>query len=386
MEGRTAGADATMGTPVRLKANTLSESYSPDSILLFDFLEPKEKVPDSRRATANTSSAAIVEVIGNIAFTIQPNCSEYICYGVAYGAGNSSGQVAIICCDSQSDIDTALWLVDSGKCSTMIPGTFYYGKDLNRECLDEGDFEVWIESHSINEVVQCITSGDFNGDTIWDIRGGRPTDKSHRSALLKALPSLFVDHGEPMPTNLLDIIDEPIDSSSMTERPPLELSAAAEPAETFSAPNPNSHQAFMFPISASQIDLQVEVSVHPEPPFGELSTKPLDIERDPPEFAFSPDAAIDPKPPAKPPDANEASDALEFETIMFAVAIERKPPEFTLWTFPSDLATKPRAKPPNDAPKPMPPPEPPDSDSSIGVPFAAYFPHGGDHGTIFPGA
>ena len=200
MEGRTAGADATMGTPVRLKANTLSESYSPDSILLFDFLEPKEKVPDSRRATANTSSAAIVEVIGNIAFTIQPNCSEYICYGVAYGAGNSSGQVAIICCDSQSDIDTALWLVDSGKCSTMIPGTFYYGKDLNRECLDEGDFEVWIESHSINEVVQCITSGNFNGDTIWDIRGGCPTDKSHRSALLKALPSLFVDHGDPMPT------------------------------------------------------------------------------------------------------------------------------------------------------------------------------------------
>ncbi len=62
------------------------------------------------------------------------------------------------------------------------------------------------------------------------------------------------------------------------------------------------------------------------------------------------------------------------------------PPEFTLWTFPSDLATKPRAKPPNDAPKPMSPPEPPDSDSSIGVPFAAYFPHGGDHGTIFPGA
>ena len=129
-----------MGMPVRLKANTLSESYSPDSILLFDFLEPKEKVPDSRRATANTSSA-IVEVIGNIAFTIQPNCSEYECYGVAYGAGNSSGQVAIICCDSQSDIDTALWLVDSGKCSTMIPGTFYYGKNLNRECHHEGDLD-----------------------------------------------------------------------------------------------------------------------------------------------------------------------------------------------------------------------------------------------------
>ena len=135
MAVRAAGSDSTMGTPVRLKANTLSESYSPDSVLLVDCFEPKEKVLDSRRA------AAIVEVIGNIAFTIQPNCSEYECYGVAYGAGNSSGQVAIICCDSQSDIDTALWLVDSGKCSTMIPGTFYYGKDLNRECLDEGDFE-----------------------------------------------------------------------------------------------------------------------------------------------------------------------------------------------------------------------------------------------------
>ena len=84
MEGRTAGADATMGTPVRPKADKLSESYSPDSILLVDCFELKEKVPDSRRATANTSSAAIVEVIGNIAFTIQPNCSEYICYGVAY--------------------------------------------------------------------------------------------------------------------------------------------------------------------------------------------------------------------------------------------------------------------------------------------------------------
>ena len=78
MAGRTAGADATMGTPVRPKADTLPESYSPDSILLVDCFELKEKVPDSRRATANTSSAAIVEVIGNIAFTIQPNCSEYI--------------------------------------------------------------------------------------------------------------------------------------------------------------------------------------------------------------------------------------------------------------------------------------------------------------------
>jgi hypothetical protein len=54
----------TIGTPVRLKTDKLSKSYSPDSILL---VEPKEKVPDSRRATANASSAAIVEVIGNIA-------------------------------------------------------------------------------------------------------------------------------------------------------------------------------------------------------------------------------------------------------------------------------------------------------------------------------
>ena len=78
----------------------------------------------------------------------------------------------------------------------------------------------------------------------------------------------------------------------------------------------------------------------------------------------------------------QASDALEFETTMFAVAIERKPPEFTLRTFSPDLAVEPksRAKPPDDAPEPMPPPEPPDPDT--GAPSLVHFPHGGDHGII----
>ena len=119
------------------------------------------------------------------------------------------------------------------------------------------------------QFVQCITSGDFDGDTIWDIRGGCPTDKSHRSALLKALPSFFVDPSEPTQTDQPDIIDEPIDSSPMTERPSLELSAVAEPAET------------------NSIDLQSEFSVHSEPPFDGSPTKPLVIERKPPESTFS---------------------------------------------------------------------------------------------------
>jgi hypothetical protein len=134
---------------------------------------------------------------------------------VVYGAENGSGQAAIICCDSQSDIDTTLWLVENGKRSSMIPDTFYYGKELAGESLDEGDFEVWIEFHSANEVVQCVTSGDFNEDTICDIRGGRPTDKSHRCAILKELPTLFVDPSEPTQTDRPNI---------------LELSAVAEPA------------------------------------------------------------------------------------------------------------------------------------------------------------
>jgi hypothetical protein len=201
---------------------------------------------------------------------------------------------------------------------------------------------------------------------------------------------LFVDPSESKQTDRPDTIDEPM---PVTERPPLKLSAAAETAETFSAINPNSHQALMFPISAYQTKYQVEFSSRSEPLFDAPPIKPpvftlWTMPNKPPQFEWltiSTDAAVEPKPRAKPPDANVAFE-LELWTIPFAIAIERKPPEFTLWTFPSDLATKPRAKPPNDAPKPMPPPEPPDSDSSIGVPFAAYFPHGGDHGTIFPGA
>ena len=200
--------------------------------------------------------------------------------------------------------------------------------------------------------------------------------------ILSKVPSnirpLFVDPSESKQTDRPDTIDEPM---PVTERPPLKLSAAAETAETFSASNPNSHQALMFPISVRQFKLQVEFSDRSEPLFDAPPIKPpvftlWTLPNKPP---------VEPKPRAKPPDANVAFE-LELWTIPFAIAIERKPPEFTLWTFPSDLATKPRAKPPNDAPKPMPPPEPPDSDSSIGVPFAAYFPHGGDHGTIFPGA
>ncbi len=42
--------------------------------------------------------------------------------------------------------------------------------------------------------------------------------------------------------------------------------------------------------------------------------------------------------------------------IPITVAIERKPPEYTLWTFPPDLAVepKPRTKPLDDAQKPIP--------------------------------
>ena len=137
----------------------------------------------------------------------------------------------------------------------------------------------------------------------------------------------------------------------------------------------------MFPISAYQTKYQVEFSSRSEPLLDALPIKPPVFKR----WTLPNKPPVDPKPRAKPPDANVAFE-LVLWTIPFAIAIERKPPEFTLWTFPSDLATKPRAKPPNDAPKPVPPPEPPDPDSSIGVPFAAYFPHGGDHGTIFPGA
>ncbi len=122
----------------------------------------------------------------------------------------------------------------------------------------------WMNFHSSNEVAQCITSGNFCDDTTWDVRGGRSTDKSHRFALLKALPTLFVDPGEPMQTDRLDIIDELIYFSFLTERPPLELSAAAEPGETSTAINPNLYQALTSPISSSQFDLKGEVSVHPE--------------------------------------------------------------------------------------------------------------------------
>ena len=208
-----------------------------------------------------------------------------------------------------------------------------------------------------------------------------PHGRDH-GIILSKVPSnirpLSVDPSESKQTDRPDTIDELM---PVIERPPLKLSAAAETAETFSASNPNSHQALMFPISVHQFKLQVEFSDRSESLFDAPPIKPpvstlWTLPNKPP---------VEPKPRAKPPDANVAFEP-ELWTIPFAIAIERKPPEFTLWTFPSDLATKPRAKPPNDAPKPMPPPEPPDSDSSIGVPFAAYFPHGGDHGTIFSGA
>ncbi len=75
---------------------------------------------------------------------------------------------------------------------------------------------------------------------------------------------LFVAPSESKQTNRPDIIDE---AMPVTERPPLELSVAAEPAETCSALNPNSHQALTFPISAYQIKLQVEFSDRSEPAF-----------------------------------------------------------------------------------------------------------------------
>ncbi len=58
--------------------------------------------------------------------------------------------------------------------------------------------------------------------------------------------------------------------------------------------------------------------------------------------------------------------------------VEAEPPEFTLWALLPDIAVepKPRAKLPDDASKP-------DPDSNIGALFAAYFPHGGDHGAMF---
>ena len=104
----------------------------------------------------------------------------------------------------------------------------------------------------------------------------------------------------------------------------------------------------MSPISVHQFKLQVEFSDRSEPcfdapPIESPVFKLWTLPNKPPQFEWwtsSPDAAVEPKPRAKPPDANVAFE-LELWTIPFAIAIERKPPEFTLWTFPSDLAVKP---------------------------------------------
>ena len=86
----------------------------------------------------------------------------------------------------------------------------------------------------------------------------------------------------------------------------------------------------MFPISVHQFKLQVEFSDRSEPLFDAPPIKPpvstlWTLPNKPP---------VEPKPRAKPPDANVAFEP-ELWTIPFAIAIERKPPEFTLWTFPS---------------------------------------------------
>ena len=112
----------------------------------------------------------------------------------------------------------------------------------------------------------------------------------------------------------LDIIDEPM---PVTERPFLELSAAAETAETFSASNPNSHQAFMFPISAYQTKYQVEFSSRSEPLLDALPIKPFVFKR----WTLQPN----------------------------------KSPHFELWSFSPDAAPKP----PDDAPEPFPRLSPP---------------------------
>ena len=132
----------------------------------------------------------------------------------------------------------------------------------------------------------------------------------------------------------------------VTEQPPLKLSAAAETAETFSASNPNSHQALLFPISAYQTKYQVEFSSRFEPLLDALPIKPPVFKR----WTLQPN----------------------------------KSPHFELWSFSSDAAVEP--KPPDDAPEPIPPPEPPNSTSNIGALFAAFFTHGGDHELIFSGA
>jgi hypothetical protein len=73
------------------------------------------------------------------------------------------------------------------------------------------------------------------------------------------------------------------------------------------------------------------------------------------------------------PNANVA-DECELWTIPLAIAIERKPPEFNLGTCPPDaVEPKPRAQPPDDAPRPMPPLMPSDPISNVGALFQLTF-------------
>ena len=367
MAGRTAGADATMETPVRLKSVITSESCSPDSVLQFDCLELEERVSDSRRAPHVNHPSATVEMLRNVAFVMETNFGN-AAWAIVCDYAGSSDQVSVIFVDDETSIIPVLSLVDSGKYSSMIPGKIYNDEDMVEEPREDFlFFETWVEIHSVKDVLKGILCGEET--PIWDIRGVYSSDESYRATFLQTLSTSVV-------------LTDPIDLKPPAEKDSYRPLAAAKPTEINSAFKTNKNEALTFPTSVSQLELQAEFSDHTEPPVDALVTKSPVID---PESPTKPPFAK-PKPPTKPPvidlelfsikppfiepelptkqsvvifEPKAAIAAEPAETSSATDCFGQVPPELTCWND-DTFEPKPRAKPPDIVPTVEPPTEPPD--------------------------